>query len=167
MVDKYLALSGGITQEVTGTVSGGTVGQAGKIPALDTSGRLDPTLMPVGVVADTASGVAAENLTAGNLVYINSSGEVARASAASGGNDAMGFVLSNVTSGQTALVYLEGRNTALSGLTPGTRYYLSDSSAGGVTDVPVTGTGKRHQFVGKAITATSLSFEADDSILLA
>ena len=169
MTDKYFKrdeVTGKFT-EVIATVSGGTVGQAGGIIALDGTGRLDPSIMPVGVAADTYSGVAAEALTAGNNVYINSSGEVAKASAASGGVDADGFVLSSFTSGATALVYFEGRNTALSGLTVGARYYLSDSTPGGLTSTPVTGAGKRHQYIGKAITATTLAFEPDDSITLA
>lgn len=169
MTDTYLKRDSttGRVAEQTATVTGGTVGQAGKIVGLDSSGRLDPTIMPVGVVADTYSGTAGEALVAGDLVYINASGNVVRASAASGGNDAMGFVLTNVNNAASALVYLEGRNTALSSLTVGSRYYLSDSTPGGITDTPVTGSGKRHQYVGKAITTTSLSFEADDGILLA
>lgn len=169
MTDSYIRRNptSGKKEEVIATVTGGTVTEAGDIVALDGGGRLSSTIMPVGVAADTYSGVAAEALTAGDLVYVDSSGEVAKASATSGGFDADGFVLSSYSAAATALVYLEGRNTAKSGLTVGSRYYLSDSVPGGVTDTPVTGAGKRHQFIGKAITATTLSFEADDSIVLA
>lgn len=169
MTDSYIRRNptSGKKEEVIATVTGGTVTEAGDIVALDGGGRLSATIMPVGVAADTYSGVAAEALTAGDLVYVDSSGEVAKASATSGGFDADGFVLSSYSASATALVYLEGRNTAKSGLTVGDRYYLSDSVPGGVTNTPVTGAGKRHQFIGKAITATTLSFEADDSIVLA
>jgi hypothetical protein len=167
MADKYIALLNGIDQEVEGTVVGGTAAQAGKIPALGPAGRFDPTLMPEGVGADTYSGTAAENLSAGAFVYVRSDGQIANASAAAGGNAAIGFVLSAVTSGAAALVYFEGRNTALSGLTPGARVYLSDTTAGGFTTTPVTGTGKLHQFLGRAVTATSLAFEHDDHIVRA
>lgn len=169
MTDAYIRRnpSTGKKEEVIATVTGGTVGEAGEIVALDGTGRLSATIMPVGVAADTYSGAAAENLTAGDFVYVNASGEVAKSSAASAGYDADGFVISSYTTGQTALVYLEGRNTALSALTVGSRYYLSDSTPGGITDTPVTGAGKRHQYIGKAITATTISFEADDSITLA
>lgn len=170
MVDKYLnrnSTTGRVT-EVTATVIGGTGSEAGKIVGLDGSGRLDTTIMPVGVTADTYSGTASEALTAGDFVYVaTTTGQVAKASAASGGNDADGFVLSSSASAASALVYFEGRNTALSGLTVGARYYLSDSVPGGVTTTPVTGAGKRHQFIGKAITATSIAYEADDGITLA
>lgn len=169
MTDSYLKrdASTGRVAEVIATVTGGTVGESGKVLALDGTGRVSATVMPVGVVADTYTGNASEALTAGDLVYINASGTVAKASATSGGFDAMGFVLSTYTSGAAALVYLEGRNTAVAGLTVGSRYYLSDSVPGGLTSTPVSGAGKRHQYVGMAITTTSLSYEADDGIVLA
>lgn len=169
MTDAYIARNSasGKQEEIIATVTGGTVTEAGDIVALDGTGRLSATIMPVGVAADTYSGTAAEALTAGDFVYVNSSGGVAKASAASGGYDADGFVITSVSSGAAALVCLEGRNTALTGLTVGARYYLSGSTAGAVTATPVTGAGKRHQYIGKAITATTISFEADDSIVLA
>ncbi len=169
MTDSYLKRDSatGRVAEVIATVTGGTVGEAGDIIALDGTGRISATVMPVGVAADTYTGNADEALTAGDAVYINSSGLVAKASATSGGFDAVGFVLSTYISGAAALVYLEGRNTALSGLTIGARYYLSDSTPGAVTATPITGAGKRHQYIGNAVTATSLSFEPDDGIVLA
>ena len=169
MADKYLSRNSatGRTSEVEGTVAGGTAGQAGDLVALDGTGRLDPTVMPVGIGADTHSGTAGEALTAGDFVAINAGGDVVRASAASGGKDAVGFILDNASSGNAVTVYMEGRNVDLTGLTPGARYYLSDVTPGGVTATPVSGTGKRHQFLGTAITSTSIAFEADDSILLA
>lgn len=167
MADKYIALLNGIDQEVEGTVVGGTVTQAGDLVALDATGRLDATVLPVGIGADTASGTAAENLSAGAFVYIKTDGQIANASASSGGNPAVGFVLSAVTSGQSATVYFEGRNTSLTGLTPGERQYLSDTTPGGRTATPVVGAGKLHQFLGNAITTTSITFEGDDYILRA
>lgn len=169
MVDKYITrdATSGAVKEVIGQVSSAGAADAGKIPALDTNGRFNLSLMPVGVGPDTYAGLAAENLTAGDMVYVNTSGEIARASAAAVGHDATGFVQDAFSAGQPALMYFEGRCTALAGLTPDARYFLSDSTPGGIMSTPVTGAGKRHQFIGRAITATSLSFEADDSILLA
>lgn len=169
MADKYLSRDAatGRTREVEGTVAGGSAGQAGDLVALDGSGRLDATVMPVGIGADTHAGTAGEALTAGDFVAIDVDGDVIRASAASGGKDAVGFVLDSAVSGSAVTVYMEGRNVDLTGLTPGARYYLSDTTPGGVTNTPVVGAGKRHQFLGTAITATSIAFEADDSITLA
>lgn len=167
-MSKYLSRdeSTGRVAEKSGIVTGGTAGQAGELVQTDASGRLDQSVMPVGIGADTHAGTAGEAVTAGDFVAIDASGDVVRASAASGGKDAIGFVLDNAASGGAITVYMEGRNTDLTGLTPGARYYLSDVTPGGVTQVPVTGAGKRHQFLGTAITASSIAFEADDSITL-
>lgn len=167
MVDKYISILNGVDTQVAGTVTGGTVAENGKIVALDTTGRLDASLMPVGIGADTASLTAFETLSAGAFVYVRPDGTVANASANNGGNAAVGFVLSAVDTGNIALVYFEGRNTALTGLTPGGRVYLSDTTSGGVTQTPVVGAGKKHQYLGNAISATSLSFEGDDYVVLA
>lgn len=168
MADKYIALLAGVEQEVEGQVTGGTATQAGKIPALDSAGRLDPSIMPVGITADTYVGTAFETLSSANpFVYVRPDGSVANASGASGGNPTIGFVLANVTTGQPAAVYFEGRVTGLSGLTVGSRYYLSDTTPGGLTSVPVSGTGKLHQYLGRAVSTTTLTFEADDHIVRA
>ena len=169
MVDKYIRRDAttGEYVETPGTVSGGTVGQAGNIPALDNSGRIDPTLMPVGVVADTYSGTAFENIQNGAFVYIRSDGQVANATGVPGGIEAMAFALVGVSTGQSVLVYFEGRNTSLGSLTPGKRYYLSDSVPGGLTGVPIVGADKIHQYLGRAVTSNTLSFEPGESIILA
>lgn len=168
MANKYIALIDGIDQEVEGAVLGGTVAQAGAIPALDATGRLDATLMPVGVAPDVYIGNAFETLNAATpFVYIRSDGTVANASAAFGGSPTIGFVLTNVTSGQQATVFFEGRVTGLSGLTVGARYYLSATTPGAVTITPVAGAGKLHQYIGRAVSPTTISFEADDYVLRA
>lgn len=168
MVDKYISLQNGIETEVAGTVSGGTAAQDGKIVALDSSGRLDQSLMPVGIAPDVHVGNAFETLNAASpFVYIKADGTVANASAAAGGNPTIGFVLAAVTAGQPATVYFEGRVTGLSGLAPGQRYYLSDTTPGGLTNTPVNGAGKLHQFLGRAVSETTLSFEHDDHIVRA
>lgn len=167
MADKYISLQNGVDTEVEATVIGGTAAQAGDIPALDGSGRLDESLMPVGLGADVLTANAAEGISTGAFVYINSTGEVANASAAVSGTPAIGFVLETFTTGQPATVYFEGQNTGLTGLTVGARYYLSDATAGGVTTTPVSGTGKKHQFLGVAVTSTTISTEISDHIVLA
>ncbi len=165
MPDSPLQLVGGRVTQVPAVDTGGTAAAAGKVIAADSTGRLDPSLLPTGVGADTFSGTAAEALAAGDMVAITSGG-IRKASAGTTGSDVDGFVLSAVTNGGTALVYLEGRNTALTGLTVGARYYLSET-AGQVTATPVSGAGKKHQYLGRAITTSSLAFEPDDSIVLA
>jgi hypothetical protein len=122
-------------------------------------------MMPTGIAADVEVLTASEALSASNpFVYIKSDGQVANASAAVGGNAAWGFVTQSYTSGATDVkVYFEGRVSGFTGLSIGARYYLSDATAGAVTATPVSGTGKIHQYIGRAATATTISFETGDS----
>lgn len=66
-----------------------------------------------------------------------------------------GFVRSNTMMGAHAFVYHDGVNDKLSGLTPGARYYLSDSMYGqGTTDKPPL-----TQYLGRAISATEIVYQ--------
>lgn len=165
---KYLNrdATSGLVTEVQPVITSAGAGDASKVAQLDAAGRWDPSLMPVGIVADTFTSTASGALSAGDAVYLTAGGLIARASAAAAGNGADGFVLVASLNGAAATIYFEGRDTGVTGLTVGSRYYLSDSTPGGITTTPVSGTGKLHQYVGKAITTTSLAWEADDPILL-
>lgn len=165
--DTYLDIVGGVQTQKRATQTSAGAADAGKLVALDETGRLPQTMMPTGLGADTTSGTASGALSAGDAVYIKSDGTIARATAAAAGVGADGFVLAASADGAAATMYLEGRNTAKTGLTVGARYYLSDATPGGVTATPVSGTGKLHQYIGKAISTTSLAWEADDPIVLA
>jgi hypothetical protein len=168
--DKYLALVNGRKSEKQAVQASTGASDAGKIPALGGDGRFDNSMMPVGIGADTKTLAASEALSAGNFVNLwNDSGtlKVRKADATAAGKEADGFVLEAAIQGDPVPVYFEGTNTQLAGLTPGARYYLSAASPGGVTDTPPTGTGKVVQFVGRAISDTEISFEADDGVILA
>jgi hypothetical protein len=166
---KYLSLNNGRMQEMQATVSSTGAPDDGKIVALDSTGKLDNSVMPVGIGADTKTVSASEALAAGDFVNIwNDAGtaKVRKADATTSGKEADGFVLAAVTQGNNAVVYFEGTNTQLSGLTPGSRYYLN-TVAGGVTDTPPSGSGNVVQYLGKAISATEISFEKEDGVILA
>lgn len=168
-VSKYLAMISGAIQEVVATVTSAGAGDEGKIVALDAAGKLDSSVMPVGIGADTKTLVASENLAAGNLVNVwDDSGtvKVRKADASSASKRAHGFVLSSVTSGATATVYFEGTVTGLSSLTLGGNYFLSATAGGITTTAPSTATHIVQQ-VGVAISATELSFEPQQPITLA
>lgn len=161
--------SGNLQEEATIATSGGA-GSAGAVPELDGNGKLDQSFMPSGIGADTSVIQASENLAAGDFVNIWNSGGNLRVRKADGGTSpkrADGFVLSAVTSGQNATVYHEGQNNQLSGLTVGSEYFLSDSTAGGVTATPVSGAGKLHQSLGKAVSTTTIATEIQPPIELA
>lgn len=111
--------------------------------------------------------VAAEDLNGGDLVslsYSAGSVQAEKADALSAGKEAQGFILKSTISGETVPVYMAGMNIELVGLTPGTRYYLS-TLAGEVTDTPPSGSGNVVQYVGKAISTTSLAFTAADGVI--
>jgi hypothetical protein len=168
---KYLernATSGKVT-EVAGLANSAGAGDAGKIPQLDASGRIDASMMPVGLAADTKAVIASEALSAGNLVNVwNNTGvlNVRRADATTAGKEANGFVLASFASSASATVYFESTITGLSGLTIGARYYLG-TTPGAATATPLTASGNVHQYIGVALSATEISFEPDDGIVLA
>lgn len=142
---------------------------AGKIVKLDGSGKLDVTVMPVGIGADTASIVASEALAAGDFVNIwNNAGvaNIRKADASTSGKEAHGFVLTAVSASASGTVYFEGTNTQCTGLTPGVQF-LSAATAGKSVSAAPTGTGKVVQRIGFAISATAMNFDACDPIVLA
>lgn len=164
MAKKYLELLNGKKATKEATVQSTGVSQAGDIVALDSTGKLDPSVMPVGVAADVKVAAASEDLVGGNYVnFWNDSGvEKVRLADFSNGRDAHGFVKASHLTGSNATVYFEGPNDDLSGLTPGARYYLD--SAGGVTSTPkATGL---HQFVGVAVDVNTVNTDIDDCIVL-
>jgi len=173
MASKFLELPvSGIITEKEATVASAGAGDAGKILALDASGRIDNSVLPVGLGSDTKSIVCSENLAAGNLVNVwNDTGTVkvrkADASGSNAGKIANGFVLASYNSAESALVYFEGTITGLSGLTPGTPMFLSGSTAGLSTATAPTASGHCVQRIGTAISADELSFEPGEPVVRA
>jgi hypothetical protein len=159
----------GRTEEQSGVTTSAGAGDVGKIPQLDAAGKLDTSVMPSGIGAETESATASEALTAGNFVNIYDNvgvKSVRRADATTAGKEANGFVLTSFASSATATIYTDGSNNQLTGLTPGVSYYLSNTP-GGTILTPLTGVGQVHQKLGKASTATSLIFEHFEPITLA
>lgn len=165
---KFLALIGGAFTEVFPTATGGA-GAEEKLVSTDTSGRLDASLMPTGIGADTQVVSASEAIPAGALVNIyNSTGtaKVRKADASTSGKEAHGFVLAAFANGANATVYFEGTDAQLTGMTPGP-VFLSDTTPGGVTSTAPVGAGKIVQKVGFAVSATSLNFQAGEPVVRA
>lgn len=169
MAQKFITLVAGVQTEVEATVVSAGAGDAGKVVALDASGRVDNSVMPVGIGADTKSLVAFENLAAGDLVNVFDDGgtEKVRKADASNGRRAHGFVLSAVTATNPATVYFEGTITGLTGLTRGAQYYVSGGTAGLATSTAPSTTGHIVQDIGVAVSATEISFEPQRPTTLA
>ena len=164
---KFLRLVGGIITEVLGVQTSAGAGNAGDVVALDDTGRISNTMMPVGIGADTAVIDASEALAAGDYVNVWSDGgdfKVRKADATTAGKDAHGFVLDAVSSGNPATVYFEGTNTQVTGQTPGNVYLQTTAGAGGST-VP-SGSGNVVQQIGTATSATAVNFERGTPVVL-
>lgn len=160
MADKPIQLVSGVLTEVEAKIASAGAADSGKIVALDAAGKIDATMMPAGIGADTKSLTASEAISAGDIVNIHdSTGAKARkADATSSGKHAVGFAPSAIANGASGTVQFEGTISGLSGLTIGATYYLS-TTAGGITTTAPTGAGQIVQKVGVAISATELSFE--------
>ena len=164
---KLLRLIGGVITEVFGVQASAGAANAGDIVALDDTGRIDNSMMPVGIGVDTAAITASETLAAGDWVNVwNSSGaKVRKADATTTGKEAHGFVLAAVTSGNPATVYFEGTNTQVTGQTPGPVYLQTTAGTGGPT--APSASGNLVQQVGVALSATSVNFERNAPVVLA
>lgn len=164
MAKKYIELSNGKLANKEATVASAGAANSGEIVALDSTGKIDVSVLPVGVGPDVKLLETSEDLLAGQYVNIFdvSGTPKVRLADASNGRDAHGFVKEAYLSGATATVYFEGPNDDLSALTVGGRCYLN--TAGTVTQSPRS-TGI-HQFLGIAVTATEINTDIDDCITL-
>jgi hypothetical protein len=108
----------------------------------------DSSIVSLQSGVETISGLAGENLTANELVYLspgNAAGDTGRtqgqfylvnaghATLAAIRSQAIGFVQSTVLSGATVTVQRAGPMTGFAGLTPGLTYYADPASAGDLT----------------------------------
>ncbi len=167
--NKYIALVAGAFQEVAAILTSAGAGDANKIPGLDSTGRLDQTFMPVGILPESKSLVTSENLAAGDFVnvYTNAGVATARKADATNAFPCNGFVLTSSTTPAANVVYFEASNTQRSGLTPGAEYFLSQTAGGAVTPAPTLTAGQISQSIGKAISATELQFEPSKPVIVA
>lgn len=162
MVDKLLQRKNGRNQQYTPATQSAGAADAGKVPALNSSGKLDLTLMPDGIGVTNRIAPATEALTAGAFVneYAASGILSVRLADNSNGRVATGFVKAQVAKDQQATVWpLDATNDQLTGLTVGADYYLG--TAGGVLATPLDATdatqaGKIDQRLGRARSATEL-----------
>lgn len=153
---------------VNSTTSSAGAGDSGKLPALDAAGKLDNSFMPTGIGADTQSIVSSENLAAGDLVNVwNDSGTPKVRKA-----DA-------TTAGKEAHGFVLSAVTAPAAATvyfEGNNAQVTGLTAGpqflsttpGIATVTApSGSGNVVQRVGFATAATNLNFTSGDPVVLA
>lgn len=162
MADKYLKVgSTGNFEEVEATVQSAGAGNAGDIPALGADGKLDDTVMPEGIGAETIVHPTSEALTANDLVNIfDDSGTVKcrKADATDATKRANGYIKASYDLGANATIYTDGYLPG-TGLTVGSKYFLSADTPGAVTATPPAVTGNILQQIGEAVSATQIKFE--------
>ena len=168
----FLARVAGKTKQIFATATSAGAADAGKIPALDSTGRIDTSMMPLGLGANTTQATASEAIGAGKFInfWDNAGVFSMRLADNSNGRHADGFVLEAVAEAATATVYpLDGTNAELTGLTIGARYWLG--TAGSVTATPLDETdagnaNKISQYLGVAKSATELVTDDDGYVVL-
>jgi len=168
MADKYLSESSGLLQEVEATAESAGAANAGELVALDADGRLDESMMPVGIAADITSAVASEALSAGNYVNLyNASGtlKARKADATDATKPAHGFVADGFDQDATASVYSDGTNANVSGKTIGAKQFLS-TTPGATTEAAPSASGNIVQSLGVAKSATEIVTEISTSIIV-
>ncbi len=119
----------------------------------------------------TITATASEDLSAGDFVnlYLDTSVLKVRKAVANPSTvctqvyEAHGFITNNVTNGNTVTVYLSGINNALTGLTIGRDYYLSNTAGVATSTLPDVPQAI-YQKVGKALSPTSIYFAPSDLI---
>ena len=163
---SFLRAVAGVFTEIKGVVVSAGAGNDGDLVALDATGRLDNSVMPTGIGADTKVVVTSEALAAGDWVNLwNSTGLKARkADATVAGKEVWGFVLASVTSGGNAAVYFEGTNNQVSSQTVGPVFLQTTAGTGGAT-VP-SAAGNIVQMIGIALSATEVNFERGTPVTL-
>jgi len=166
---RYIELVSGKFQTKQATVVSTGAPNDGDLVALDSSGKLDVSVLPVGVGPDVKLVVTSETLAAGDYVsfWDNLGTENVRLADNSNGRAAHGFVKAAFSAAATATVYFEGPNDDLSGLTPGERQYLGTSGAVLSTPLdPDVATGSIHQLLGIACDATTVNTDIADCVQL-
>lgn len=113
---------------------------------------------------------AGEALSARDLVYISAAGTVMKADANAEAKAAVGFVPSAISNGATGtVIFNDGKITGFTGLTNNARYFLSNTTTGGISlyGSLTYATGDIQQQVGVAEGTTILRFSAGPTILIA
>ena len=105
--------------------------------------RVSPSLSStVPTPENSISGaLAGETIAAGDALYLNADGRLYKASGAAANANArvVGFAPKAAYAGEAVTAYRNVRFQYGSGMTPGTRLYLSGTVAGGLADAASTG----------------------------
>lgn len=162
--EKFLHLNNGVIASKSSLQTSSGAGDAGKIPALNSAGKIDSTMLDQ---TPSQTFTAGEAISAGDFVNIyDDTGtlKVRKADNTSASKMAHGYAPAAISMAATGIVILgEGVNANLSSLTKGARYFLGTS--GGVTTTAPTSTNTIVQELGYALSATELAVNTREEIL--
>lgn len=159
-MNKFLTQTDAGVRQLT---AGATTATPDSLVSTGPTGVIDASLLPPEVGENTESLETTENLSAGAFVnqFDDAGTSKVRLANAATGRLANGFVTSSFVTGETATVIPLGQdNTARTGLTPGTNYWLSNASPGNVVDGATlyanVANGHYYQLLGVATSTTTL-----------
>ena len=165
-----LNLTTGSLNEVALLDSSAGVADAGKAIALDSTGKLNLNMMPTGMGPELNSFVTSEDLAAGDWVNVydaTGTPTARKADATNSSKRAHGFVKEGVVAPAAVDVYFDAANDVLTGLTAGTRYFLSAATPGSEVTTPPSAAGNLVQYLGTALNATTIAFRPTDGVVVA
>ena len=170
MADKYIQRNSlGELVEVRSVENSTGAADAGKLVALDDTGKLKDSLLPAQSGSTLIKAVASEAVTAGSLLNLWNNGGIlsVRLANASIGRKAVGFTTQTKSSGQTVDVIMGGIMEGLSNITPSANYFLSATVPGSFGTTPPSSVGHISQTIGVGADVTSLMFNPQDPIKIA
>jgi hypothetical protein len=164
---KFLTvLTTGATRLVSAITTSLGSGDANKIIATDSNGKIHSSFMPTGVEIQVETAIATEDLTDGNFVNIYDNGgtpSVRKGIANDVNKLVKGFVLANFLIGDTVTIYTKGVNTSITADVDAV-YFLSATTAGlATTTAPAQTVGNFQQTLGVGVPSGVL-FEFDAPI---
>jgi len=144
--------------------------QAGLVPALNSAGLVDASLLPPGTGYDVIAAITSEVIPTNGFVNIwNNAGvaTVRKADSSVAGKAAIGFCPAGAASGAIAnITMMRGMMTGLTGLTPGALAFIDPANPGLTTATRPTTSGQSVQRVGTAASASVLEVQVTAAITI-
>lgn len=165
---KYVSVTGNKKILATSVVVSAGVASDGDLVALDPLGKIDTSVLPAGLGANSVTAQASEALAAGDYVNIYDNAgtaNVRKADATTDGKPCNGFVKNAFANAALATIFTSGNvNTGNLGLSAGPVFLAI--IAGKASNTAPSANGNGWQRLGDAVNATTVSFDPESMITL-